>query len=104
MSANGRPYDFDPVKAATNFRVHRLSFDDGFQVLQVDPTRCLDLIDEREDYEEERWVRIGPHPAVPLLLIHVTWTPRGDVPRLISVRKASRAERYRHAHRYEESP
>jgi len=72
MSAAARPYDYDPAKATSNLRTHRLSFDDGFRVLQVDPTRCLDLIDDLEDYDEERWVRIGPHPAVPLLLIHVT--------------------------------
>ena len=98
-----KPYDGDLDKAASNLRKHGLTFDDGFKVLQVDPARCLDVIDTRQDYGEERWVRIGPHPEIPLLLLHVSWTPRGERPRLISVRKASRVERRRHAHRYESS-
>ena len=98
-----RPYDCDPAKAATNLRKHGLSFDDGFKVLQAEPRKCLDVIDGREDYGEERWIRIGPHPEIPSLILHVSWTPRGEHPRLISVRKASRAERHRHAHRYEKS-
>ena len=98
---SGLPYDCDPEKAAANIRKHRVSFDEGFAVLRLDPDRCFDAIDGREEYGEERWIRIGPHPAVPSLLVHVTWTERGNRPRIISVRKATREERRRHANRYE---
>ena len=101
MSADPRPYEFDPAKAAENLAKHGVSFAVGWQVLQVDPARSLDFTDDRCDYGEERWVRIAPHPQVPSLLIYVAYTWRGEVPRLISVRKASRQERHRHAHRYE---
>ena len=100
MSAR-RPYDFDPAKAAANFAKHGLSFEDGYRVLQVAASACQDFTDARCDYGEERWIRIGPHPDVPSLLVYVAYTWRGDVPRLISVRKASRRERDHHAHRYE---
>ena len=95
-----RPYDCDPAKALENLRKHAVSFDEGFEVLQMPDEDCLDLIDDRVDYGEERWVRIGPHRSVPFLLLHVVWTEDAGRPRLISVRKATRLEYRRHANRY----
>jgi len=64
-------YDCDPGKAARNLQQHGVSFDEGFAVLQATSALCLDLVDEREDYGEDRMVRIGPFPGIPSLLLHV---------------------------------
>ncbi len=96
-----KPYDYDPAKAAENIRKHRgITFDDGFEVITQAPERLLTMMDQRCPYGEDRWVTIGPHPEIPSLLLHVTYTWRGDLPRLISVRRANARERHQHANRH----
>jgi uncharacterized DUF497 family protein len=60
---------------------------DGFNIVQTD---------DRRDYGEVRFLIIG---SVQSELIVVVWTPRGDVKRVISMRKANVREeaRYRDA-------
>lgn len=97
---SGLPYDCDPEKAAANLRKHRVSFDEGFKVISLPPERLLTVQDSRWEYGEERWIAIGPHPEVPSLVLHITYTWRGNLPRLISVRRANARERRQHANRY----
>lgn len=98
-----RPYDSDPEKDADNLRKHGYSFDDGYRVLIQDPTWVMTWMDQRGNYGEDRWNTLGPLPQQAHILLHVTWTERGDRLRLISVRNATPAERRRHVHRHDRS-
>lgn len=78
---------FDPVKAKSNLKKHKVSFADAEGVF-YDP-----LAIHREDpypEKEERWVTIGTGSASQILV--VVYTYRGDEIRLISVRRATRRE------------
>ncbi len=97
------PFDGDPNKAASNLRLHGFSFDDGYRVLNQDPTAVMTWLDRRRDYGEDRWNTLGSLPEQRQILLHVTWTERGDRLRIISVRNATAAERRRHAHRHDRS-
>lgn len=83
---------FDPDKDAVNRAKHGVSLAFGAEVL-ADPHR-LDVLDVRADYEEERFVSYG---LVGGRVWVCVFTLRGDVRRLISVRKANdrETERYR---------
>ena len=80
-------YDWDEDKAAANFRKHGVSFEEAVHALG-DPF-AVERIDERFDYDEER--RIAILQGVSSLL-HVVYTERGDVTRIISAREATRNE------------
>jgi uncharacterized DUF497 family protein len=96
-----RAYDFDPAKEVENQRKHRVGFDDGFAVLQQDASLLWEFLDQRSDYGEDRWIVVGPLPGQWHTLLHVTWTERGDRIHIISVRRATPAEKrsYEHRHR-----
>lgn len=87
-------FDWDPDKDRENRSKHRLPLRAGELVFQ-DPNH-LDDLDDR-DYGEERWVAIG---RVESFIIYVVYSDRGDVRRLISVRKATAAERARYESRW----
>jgi uncharacterized DUF497 family protein len=99
----GKPYDDDPAKEAENLRRHGYSFSDGYRVLMHDPLWLMTWLDQRHAYGEDRWNTLGPLPQQTPILLHVTWTERGDRLRIISVRNATPAERRRHAHRHDRS-
>ena len=46
--------------------------------------------DVRQDYEEDRFITVGPLEA---RLVVLVWTPRGEVRRIISMRKANDREK-----------
>lgn len=81
-------FEWDARKAATNLRTHGVSFAAGARALAGG--NVLERPDEREDYGEERVF------ALALLgdkVLAIAYTMRGDVTRLISVRRATRNER-----------
>lgn len=80
-------YEADPAKAASNLVKHGVSFDEAVTCL-LDP-QALVMEDDAED--EERWVLVGRNERGRLLT--VVYTMRGDVPRLISARKATAREK-----------
>ena len=49
----------------------------------------MELVDNREDYGEERINLIGMCDGI---LLHVTYTERGDVIRIVSARQAEKHE------------
>lgn len=90
-------FTFDPAKDAANRQAHGVSLIEGAYVLVSDSNRHLTRLDKR--HREERWITIGPHPAIPGLLV-VVWHERSaDLVRLISVRTATSRERKHYAHR-----
>ena len=86
--------EWDPKKAVSNFRKHRVRFADSIAVLEDD--RAITLRDVEED--EERWISIGSDALGRVLV--VVYTLRTDRIRMISARRAIRQERAQ----YEEKP
>ena len=81
-------FRWDPKKAASNLRAHKVSFETAIQVFE-DPY-ALDEIDDREDYGEERSNILGMAEG---RLLVVTYTLRGGTTRIISARRAEPHER-----------
>lgn len=79
--------EWDPKKAASNLRKHRIRFADSVAVLEDE--RAITLRDSEED--EERWVSIGSDSLGRVLV--VIYAVRGHRIRIISARRATRQER-----------
>jgi uncharacterized protein len=78
--------EYDTDKDAANLAKHGVSLALGVIVLE----NCIGaVVDERRDYGEIRINAFGP---VNNRLFVCTYTMRGEIHRLISVRKASRQE------------
>jgi len=88
-------FEWDDDKAAANWRHHGVSFDQAARAI-ADPS-ALENVDDREDYGEDRINLIGMCDGV---LLHVTYTERGDRIRIISARQA---ERHEQDHYYREN-
>ena len=79
---------WDPKKADTNFRKHKIRFSDAEAVL-YDP---IALTIEGQDAEQEkRFVSVGSDTLGRILV--VVYTYRGDKIRIISARRATAKER-----------
>ena len=80
-------FAWDKAKNADNIRKHGIDFADAIDVFNHP---VLTLLDDREDYSEERWVAIGWMQS---LVGVVVYTEREcDVIRIISARKATTNE------------
>jgi uncharacterized protein len=79
-------YEWDPAKAEANQKKHGIRFADAVAVFSDEQALTLD----DPHSEEERYVTIGMDAFARLLVVVYTW--RGEVIRLISARKATRAE------------
>jgi uncharacterized DUF497 family protein len=78
---------FDPAKRARNLRKHGLDLADAGAMLEKP---CIELIDDRDEYGEVRWVSIG---LLQGLLVACVWTEReGEEIRIISLRRATANE------------
>jgi len=78
---------WDPAKAAANLRNHGIDFADAATAFTDD--HAITIPDH--DHDEERFVSIAMDALGRILVLVHTW--RADEPRLISARKATRAER-----------
>ena len=79
--------EFDPAKAAENLRKHGVSFAHAEQALR-DPTGVT--VEDPDAEGEPRFVTLGMDALGRTLV--VVYTPRGRRTRIISARKASKAE------------
>lgn len=84
-------FDWNDDKAAANRAKHGVPFDAAVDLFLGNAR--LDFPDQRANYGEERRNTTG---VVDGAVLTVTYTPRGAVCRIISVRPASRKERRRH--------
>jgi hypothetical protein len=80
-------FGWDPNKAASNWRKHRVDFADAATVLEDEHALTI----EDDDEAELRFVTIGADATGRILV--VVYTIRGDSVRLISARKATARER-----------
>lgn len=74
-------------------RKHKVRFTCAVRVF-LDPSR-LDVVDDREEYGEERRVTTG---RIEVRVFVVVYTDRGEVIRLISARKADASEEEDYVH------
>jgi uncharacterized protein len=79
--------EFDPAKAKANLHKRKVSFAHAEQVW-VDPTAFT--IEDPDAEGEQRFITLGMDALGRVLV--VVHTPRGQLTRLISARKASKGE------------
>ena len=80
-------FEWDEDKAAENLRKHAVSFSQA--ALAFHDPLSIELVDEREDYGESRFIHIGLSDA---LVLTVVFTERAQRIRIISARKATKDE------------
>lgn len=81
-------FEWDRDKAVANWQKHGVSFEEAMGAFR-DPF-AIEIVDDRMDYGEERINLISIYNGV---ILHVTYTERGDRIRLISARRATKHER-----------
>ncbi|MGB3621199.1 MAG: BrnT family toxin [Ketobacter sp.] len=87
-------FEWDEAKNATNIRKHGIDFAD---VMDMFNHPMLTLVDDREDYGEERWIGVGWIQQLVGVVVYVE--RHEDTIRIISARKATKHE----VRRYEQS-
>ena len=88
-------FEWNDAKAETNWRDHGVAFHDAVKAFR--DHFAVEEIDDGENCGEERINLLGMCDGV---LLHVTYTERGNRTRLISARKA---ERHEHEYYYREN-
>ena len=86
-------FEWDPAKAASNFRKHKVNFELAATVLK-DPL-MLSIPDKERSEFEERWITIGHDLDGHLLVVSHTWNEAAGgnmAVRIISARRATRTE------------
>ncbi|CAM3584655.1 hypothetical protein CCOS865_03785 [Pseudomonas reidholzensis] len=84
-------FEWDERKNQINIRKHGIDFSDVPDMFQYP---MLILRDDRQHYDEERWIALGWLHALVGVVVYTE--RRGDVIRIISVRKATRQEAKRY--------
>ncbi len=82
-------FEWDPAKAAANLEEHGVSFDEATTVFR--DTLSITISDPDHSDSEDRFIDIGMSHRMQLLV--VSYTERKDKIRIISARRATRAER-----------
>jgi uncharacterized protein len=77
---------FDPAKRERNLAKHGLDLVDAGEVLGG---FCLDIVDDRKDYGEDRWFSVGMLRGEAVVCV---WTERDGEARVMSLRKADKDE------------
>ena len=85
-------FEWDPHKAALNFRKHGVSFEEA--VTSFGDPLSLTIADPTHSESERRFVMIGE--SVKRRILIVVHTERGERLRIISARLATKQERKRH--------
>ena len=85
----GLEFEWNPAKAERNLQEHGVSFDDATTVFR--DTLSVTISDPDHSGSENRFIDIGMSHRMQLLV--VSYTERKDKIRIISARRATRAER-----------
>jgi len=78
--------EFDPAKDSANLASHGVSLTFAEQ---LDWDAALVWVDERFEYDELRMIALAPETAT---LYYVAFIERGEVRRIVSLRRATRRE------------
>jgi uncharacterized DUF497 family protein len=79
-------YEWNETKNRANISKHGLSFEDA-NIVFSGP--CVTFEDTRHDYDEKRFITLGPLAGRVVVIAH---TSRDENTRVISMRKANRRE------------
>ena len=82
-------FEWDPVKAELKLKEHGVSFDEATTIFR--DTLSITISDPDHSDYEDRFIDIGMSHRMQLLV--VSYTERKDKIRIISARRATRAER-----------
>lgn len=82
-------FESDPVKSELNLKEHGVSFDEATTIFR--DTLSITISDPDHSDYEDRFIDIGMSHRMQLLV--VSYTERKDKIRIISARRATRAER-----------
>jgi uncharacterized DUF497 family protein len=93
MAMRDAQFEWDDDKAAANVAKHGVSFADARHVF-ADP-HAFEFEDNRTDYGEERWIRVGM-VGHRLLVVAVAYVERGHRFRIISAMPAPKPLRKRY--------
>ncbi len=89
-------FEWDPAKAAANLRKHGVSFAEAETAFYDDFAKVLPDPDHSTD-DEDRFLLLGLSSALRVLVVVHCLRERESVIRLISARRATRAERAAYA-------
>jgi hypothetical protein len=84
-------FEWDSAKASANFRKHRVAFEEAETVFSDDLALLIDDPDHSD--EEDRFVLLGLSAAPRILAVVHAYRSAKDTIRIISARKAGKAER-----------
>lgn len=82
-------FEWDPAKAELNLKEHGISFDEATTIFR--DTLSITISDPDHSDSEDRFIDIGMSHRMQLLV--VSYAERKDKIRIISARRATRAER-----------
>ncbi|MDO5652191.1 MAG: BrnT family toxin [Moraxella sp.] len=82
-------FDYDPNKADSNLVKHGISFDEAVSVFYDD--YAVQFFDSEHSVEEDRFIMLGMSKWFRLLVV-CHCERQGDVIRIISARRATKAE------------
>jgi len=80
-------FEWDNDKAARNLAKHGIEFDQAIEAFR--DSFAIDRVDNRFDYGEERYNLLAMCEGT---VLHITYTERNDMIRLISARRAKKHE------------
>lgn len=83
-------FEWDPAKAASNAKKHKVTFEVAKTVFYDD--FAVQFFDEEHSYAEDRFLLLGMSSDARLLLVCHCEREDGDVVRIISARKATETE------------
>jgi uncharacterized DUF497 family protein len=92
-------FEWDDRKNAQNRRQHRVSFEEAETVFYDE--RALLINDPDHSEAEDRFILLGLSAAARTLVVVHCHRERSNIIRIISARKANRAEREQYAQRLE---
>jgi uncharacterized protein len=93
MAKSARKFEWNPEKAVRNFRKHAVTFDEAATVF--DDPRRLQTFDLEHSDDEDREIVIGFSFRMRLLMV-VIYEQSDDIIRIVSARRATRAEGLRY--------
>src|SRR5688572_20522862 len=82
------PFEWDEQKNQMNIHKHGLDFADAWEIFALP---MLVMLDNRQDYGEDRWIGIGLLKARVVVVVYIE--QQEDIIRIISMRKALSHER-----------
>ncbi len=84
-------FEWDLAKATTNINKHGVSFEEAQTVFYDE--FAVQFFDEEHSHDEQRFLLLGLSTGVRMLLVCHCERDAGNVIRIISARKATKAER-----------